>query len=139
MKHYRHAYEDVYYSDLDMPDNELKKLESFLKSHVAIDNIILVSIDEKTKAIDLKKYDGNYNSLIKYAFIRSDLAGVGNYNFIVERKTSFEKEAFLDKIKQISLKDFFENKWIEGLFNEDIIESVLIVYCDGVWVDLYKK
>ena len=82
----KHNYNDVYYSDLDNQTEELNDLEQFLKKNIDINKIALVNVDPKSEEVLIKPYEGDRSSLIEYVFIRSDLAGVGNYNFILEFK-----------------------------------------------------
>lgn len=144
MKSLRCKYDQVYYADLDNPARELEKLEKFLIMNVDMDKIALVNVDQQSNEIFTTAYDGKKESLIDYAFIRSDLAGVGNYNFIIESKQPLRQSELADILKKHLRSKFFrckffEYKWVEELLNERIADSILITYCDGVWVDLIKK
>jgi len=144
MRKLRHHYSNVYYSDLDKPVQELENLEKFLKKYVNLNKLALVSVNPLSKDILISNYDGDIKSLIDYVFIRSDLAGAGNYNFIIEYKEILQSERIIHTttkhlVKKLFRNRFFDNKWIEELINEDIVCSVMITYCDGIWVELFKK
>ncbi len=147
MKNTKHIYSDVFYSNINelRRSKELEKLEKFLERNMNLRNIFLVKIDPKSKEISINKYDGNRDSLIPYVFIRTDLAGVGNYNFVIECGNKLLSERFNTIVKKdlnrkfFATKNFFENKWTEELINEGIVDSILVTYCDGVWVELLKR
>ena len=139
MEKLKHNYSDVYYSDLDTPTKELDNLEEFLRNNTNITKLALVKVNPKSKELLINNYRGDKNSLIDYAFIKSELAGVGNYNFILEFKNYLKSEEINRIVKKYLNKKFFDNEWVNELIKEDIASSILTTYCDGIWVELYKK
>ncbi len=139
MKILKHIYAEVYYSDLDKPTEEIEKLENFLIKNTNIKNIFLVKVNPQSEDVFVTKYSGDKDSLVDYIFIKSDLAGVGNYNFIVECKEPLMPIKIVNIVKNHVNNKFFDNDYIEDLINKDIAESVLITDCDGSWVELFKK
>ena len=142
-----HIYSELFYSNLDESgrNKELRKLGVFLEQNVNVGNLFLITLNPKSKGILINKYDGNIDSLINYVFIRTELAGVGNYNFIIEsseNELSVEFKKIINRhleTKLFSSNRFFDNKWAEELVNKSIVDSVLVNYCDGIWVELFRK
>ena len=137
MRTYRHIYEEVYYSDLDCPHTEIENALKFINSHVNTDDLYLVSIDPHTKKVFINPYN-NKNNIVDYIFVRSDLAGVGNYHCIVEHPNTSFKEEIEKMLLQALEKNFFDYPWVNDAIDKDIVKSVLIVDCDGGWIDLFQ-
>ena len=147
MQRIKHIYSELFYSDLDESgrSQELEKVSVFLSKNVDLKKLFLVKLNPKSKKILVNKYDGKIESLIDYVFIRTELAGVGNYNFIVESDSKnllTEVEIIISehtRKKLFSTKSFFDNKWAKELIIKGIVNSVLVNYCDGIWIELIKK
>ncbi len=139
MKTIKHTYNEVYYSDLDTPIDELENVEAFLKQHIDVKKAALVTVDPASEKIRIDRYNGHKKSLIDYVFIRSDLAGVGNYNFVLEYQDHLDSPAVSSIIQHHLQKKFFDHAWIEELITKGLARSILVTYCDGIWVELFQQ
>jgi hypothetical protein len=135
----RYYFQEVYYSDVDLPNEELELFGGFLKNNTGVNRLYLASFTSETPNLKLKKYNKDYRELLDYAFITGAMAGVGIYNFIIECAESANFDSISKLFSKISSKSYLNDDWIGDLMGLDGVITILKTDCDGVWVDIWRK
>ncbi len=137
VKKRRYMFQNIFYSDLDVPRKEEEAFREFLLSEDILKPIYISILKRDEKILGLK-CSTNISSIKEYLFVESKLAGVGIEYFIIKSKEENICNILEDFFKDMSMKNYYSDKWIKELFSLNIFK-LYKTDCDGDVLFVYEK